>query len=70
MLEQFNSPKVYKLIRSTHPYAYKSGQWGAITGTSVVNGRACYDVLWTDGARDQWPVLDDDADYEFMPYTP
>lgn len=57
-------------IRSCHPYAYKSGQWGEIVGACFVDGpegvpRPCWDIVWPDGSVDTWPMLDSTADYEF-----
>lgn len=51
-------------IRSQHLHAYKSGEWGDLTGVALHNGRPCYEIRWgTD--TDLWPVVDLDADYEF-----
>ena len=58
-------------IRSTHPYAFRSGEWARIKGTAmlpVTEGepdRACYLVAFEDGVSDFWPVEDPDAQYEF-----
>jgi hypothetical protein len=54
-----------RLIRSCHPYAYKSGEWGQIVGMSMVDGRGCWDVVWPDGSVDTWPFDDDTARYEY-----
>jgi hypothetical protein len=67
MLDDFAFPKIIKMIRSNHPYAYKSGQWGAITGLVTVKGRSCYNVIFQDGSVDHWPVVDEQAEYEFAP---
>ncbi len=66
----FNQPKIYKMIRGRHPYCFRSGQWAAVVGTVTINGRACYEVLFPDGMKDQWVILDEAADYEFRPYDP
>ena len=52
-------------IRSCHPYAYKSGEWGQIVGTRKRNGRLCWLIVWPDGSTDEWVVLDPQAEYEF-----
>jgi hypothetical protein len=76
--------KVGMQVKSDHPAAYRSGQWGLVVGVSKttveftnVNGnrvqrlRHCYQVIWPDGATDQWPVVDPQASYIFqgMPDT-
>lgn len=52
-------------IRSLHPYAYRSGEWAQIVGRDSSDGRACYLVVFPDGATDRWVVHDPDGDYEF-----
>lgn len=52
-------------IRGTHPYCFKSGEWGLIIGLQELNGRLCFNILWRDGAVDDWPVDDPVAGYEF-----
>lgn len=55
------------LIRGTHPYVFRSGQWARIVGTmdDPENGRRSYAVEFPDGATDWWPVEDASAGYEF-----
>ena len=67
--------RVTALIRATHPYSYRSGEWAVITGTTVYPPgieRACYTVRFPDGAEDIW-VMDDSGEpegyrhgYEFL----
>jgi len=56
-------------IRSTNPFAFRSGQWARITGTAMLpvrgEDRACYLIEFGDGTCDFWPVQDPGADYEF-----
>ncbi len=56
-----------QLIRGTHPYVFRSGQWARLVGTvdDPETGRRCYSVMFADGATDWWPVEDDAAGYEF-----
>lgn len=59
-------PKMRKvLIRGTHPYAYRSGQWAELTGYAQLADRECYKVVFSDGADDLWPVHESGYDYEF-----
>lgn len=55
------------LIKSDHPYAYKSGEWGMIVtdDVTIVNNRPCFDIIWPDGSTDVWPWADPAADYKF-----
>ena len=53
------------LIRSTHPYGFRSGQWATYWGTVTTRGRECYFVRFPDGETDQWPIADGQAGYEF-----
>lgn len=55
------------LMRATHRYAFRSGEWAALVGTmdAPETGRRCYAVKFPDGATDWWPVDDKDAGYEF-----
>lgn len=41
--------RVGKLIRSTHRYGFRSGQWGRIAGIEMINGRSCYVIQWNEG---------------------
>lgn len=61
-------------IRSLHPYAYMSGDWGRITGVVKYDGRECYRICWPTGTDrygkvtttvDYWPVDDPDDEREF-----
>jgi hypothetical protein len=61
-------------IRATHPDAFRSGQWAKVVsvdylpqrhGPSPRDARPIYLVEFVDGRRDQWPVYDDVAGYEF-----
>jgi hypothetical protein len=52
-------------IRSNHPHAYKSGEWGKVIGRGLFKDRQVYIVKWPDWNVDLWPVADNDAKYEF-----
>lgn len=52
-------------IRTMHPYGYRTGQWAALKGTVVINGRQCYKVEFDDGRQDYWVVSDENGNYEF-----
>lgn len=54
------------LIRATHPYAFRSGQWARLAGTvdDPATGRRCWSVQFPDGESDFWPVDDGDHQYE------
>lgn len=56
-----------QLIRGTHPYVFRSGQWAELIGTmdDPESGRRQYAVKFPDGATDWWPVNDKAAGYEF-----
>lgn len=59
-----------KLIRATHRYAFRSGQWARLRGTAALPGfpegdRECYLVEFPDGVTDFWPVGDNRHGYEF-----
>ncbi len=55
-------------IRSTHPYAFRSGEWGRITGVFKFDGRDCYRIQWPQWPQrnletiDYWPVEDPSDD--------
>lgn len=60
-------------IRSTHPYAYRSGQWAQVMdirylparhGKHPRDARPVYRIRWVDGTEDLWPVYGHN-DYEF-----
>lgn len=53
------------LVRATHRYGFRSGEWAEITGLAWVNERPCFEVRFIDGARDKWPVYDPSDPYEF-----
>lgn len=66
--------QVTAMIRSAHPYSYRSGEWAVITGITYPpgTGRACYAVQFPDGAENIW-IMDDSAEpegyrhgYEFL----
>lgn len=54
-------------IRATHPYGFRSGEWATIIGVIWMNGQPCYEVQFSDGKVDQWPIHDEWDDYEFRP---
>ena len=56
------------LIRATHVYGFRSGQWGRIVGLDWVNDRPCYVVRFIDGVEDAWPVYDPTDPYEFASF--
>jgi hypothetical protein len=67
--------EVTALIRATHPWAYRSGEWAKLTGTAALPGfpegdRPCYLVTFSDGDADWWPVHDSTEPvsfgYEFL----
>lgn len=51
-------------IRSCHPYAYKSRQWGQIEEIVWQGDRWLLKVVWPSGNSDWWPLLDVAADYD------
>lgn len=66
--------RVGMLIRSRHPQAFRSGQWGQIVGVrevtvTVNNRRPCFEVKWDASdsldKTDLWPVEDAAARYQF-----
>jgi hypothetical protein len=54
-----------RLIRTTHPYGFRSGQWATLQCTVPGPDRDCYLVEFADGTTDFWVVGDPDGDYEF-----
>lgn len=50
-------------IRSSHPYAYRSGEWALIIGTDYECG--CYQLKWPNGDTDDWAIIDPVANYQF-----
>lgn len=61
------SDKTIPLIRSTHQYSFRSGEWARIVGVEVVSSRCCFVVEFIDGKRDSWVIEDAAAGYEFRP---
>lgn len=57
------------LIRSTHPDAFRSGQWAEVRTVAPGTDRDCYVVEFPDGATDYWVVDDSAAGYEFATTT-
>jgi hypothetical protein len=54
-----------KLIRTTHPYGFRCGQWAEVlTIAPDPEGRDCYIVRFPDGTTDYWVVTDPDGGYE------
>lgn len=56
---------VGKLIRATHPYGYRTGEWAEVRMVVPCRSRYCYLVEFPDKATDLWPVFDPDEHYEF-----
>ena len=58
--------RIGQMIKSDHPYAYRSGQWGEVIGVSQINSRPCWVVQWEpDYDLDHWPQDDKHAAYQF-----
>jgi hypothetical protein len=57
------------LIRSNHPYAFRSGRWARIVTQSVIPDvhpdRGLFQIQFEDGYTDWWPVNDPVAEYEY-----
>jgi len=53
------------LIRATHPYGFRSGQWAILRCVVPGPERDCYLVEFDDGVTDFWPVNDPSDPYEF-----
>jgi len=53
-------------IRSNQTHMYKSGEWGTIMTAARWPDRVVWDIVWPDGARDQWVVGDDTFQYEIV----
>lgn len=45
----------------------RSGEWARIIGIIILSGRVCFEIEFIDGRRDQWPVQDPAANYEYAP---
>lgn len=61
-------------IRATNHNAFRSCQWAKVISVELLPeqfgrdarpARPVYLIEWVDGKRDQWPVYDDAAGYEF-----
>lgn len=59
------------LIRATHPYAFRAGEWARLVTTITMSPpgsarcpRECYLVRFPDGQSDFWPVADGTCGYE------
>jgi hypothetical protein len=66
-------------IRGTNRYHFRSGEWATLVGVEVRIGgphgpypepRACFLVVFPDGATDAWVVYDHVAQYEFRAVDP
>jgi hypothetical protein len=58
------------LIRATHPWAFRTGEWATVLTTFVMSPpgrepRECWLVQFPDGQHDCWPVADALHGYEF-----
>ena len=55
------------LIRATHPYGFRSGEWAELVGLNFdhIPLRPCFFVRFPDGVTDYWPVYDKNEPYEF-----
>lgn len=62
--------RVGSMIRSTHHYGYRCGEWGRVLGLRTVDDRICYMVAWNDEDSDLWPVSDPDDPYMFNNAAP
>lgn len=55
-----------ELIRGTHRWCFRSGEWAEILTTAPdPEGKDCYVVRFPDGKTDWWVVDDPLAGYEF-----
>ncbi|MGO1375117.1 MAG: hypothetical protein ACTHU5_00935 [Psychrobacter sp.] len=71
MVDTAKEPRLFiekPLIRATHPYGFRSGEWATIADMVMVtsiNGtkRLNYMVMFDDGKVDYWPVCDE-SNYE------
>lgn len=65
------SESVGGFVRTTHPYGFRSGQWGQIVGiVGDDRERACCLVVFPDGATDRWVIDDPQEPYEFASEAP
>lgn len=77
-IELLPEDRVGQLIRSSHPHAFRSGEWGLITEVTELRDRPCYRVQWDSRTgsmhdldrEDFWPVDDATADYQFAVVLP
>lgn len=53
------------LIRTTHPYGFRSGEWAMLRCIIPGPDRDCYLVEFGDKVTDFWAVGDPGAGYEF-----
>lgn len=57
---------VGKWMRSSHPYAFRSGSWAEVIAVYTFRDRPNYVLVWPEDARaDLWVCDDPVADYEF-----
>lgn len=54
-----------KLIRATHHYGFRCGEWAEILTIAPSSERDCYIIRFADGVTDYWPVNDPNDPYEF-----
>lgn len=54
------------MIRTMHPYGFRSGQWASIVAEGTFRGSPCYVVKFPDGALDLWLKDDPGAQYEIL----
>lgn len=57
--------QIGQLIRHTHQYGFRSGEWATIRAVVPSDDRECYLVEFPDGVTDFWAVVDPDEPYEF-----
>lgn len=58
--------RVGQRIRGTHPYTYRTGEWGKVLGLARhPSGHFCYMVGFDDEDHDVWVINDPDEPYEF-----
>jgi len=53
------------LIRPTHPYSFRSGEWARIVTQVTLSERTCYLVEYRDGVTHWLPVVDEQARYDY-----
>lgn len=57
--------RVGQMIRHTHPYGFRSGEWARVQYVVEARERECYLVEFADTVTDLWLVDDPDERYEF-----